>query len=280
MSEDKFDFGAMVSDQMKTFRPGFKFPGSFNDFKSVESDPDKRRAALKAASEQEGGVDVDADATKNPLDSSIRAAFEAGDPIEGKVEKEVKGGYEVTVKGQRAFCPFSQIDRFRKPGAVYVGETLLFQVQEYSADDRGVNLVVSRRAELELEQQALKEELRDSLEEGQTLNGQVTKVLPFGAFVNIGGMEGLVPVREISWDKVMSPENYVKPGDYVTVKVLSVDWERDRISLSIRECQSRPLKPRKGDSAEPDAPSIDLATEMARVNADGAKFSSGAFDAL
>lgn len=280
MSEDKFDFGAMVSDQMKTFRPGFKFPGSFNDFKSVESDPDKRRATLKAASEQEGGVDVDAEATKNPLDSSIRAAFEAGDPIEGKVEKEVKGGYEVTVKGQRAFCPFSQIDRFRKPGAVYVGETLLFQVQEYSADDRGVNLVVSRRAELELEQQALKEELRDSLEEGQTLNGQVTKVLPFGAFVNIGGMEGLVPVREISWDKVMSPENYVKPGDYVTVKVLSVDWERDRISLSIRECQSRPLKPRKGDSAEPDAPSIDLATEMARVNADGAKFSSGAFDAL
>lgn len=280
MSEDKFDFGAMVSDQMKTFRPGFKFPGSFNDFKSVESDPDKRRAALKAASEQEGGVDVGAEATKNPLDSSIRAAFEAGDPIEGKVEKEVKGGYEVTVKGQRAFCPFSQIDRFRKPGAVYVGETLLFQVQEYSADDRGVNLVVSRRAELELEQQALKEELRDSLEEGQTLNGQVTKVLPFGAFVNIGGMEGLVPVREISWDKVMSPENYVKPGDYVTVKVLSVDWERDRISLSIRECQSRPLKPRKGDSAEPDAPSIDLATEMARVNADGAKFSSGAFDAL
>lgn len=280
MSEDKFDFGAMVSDQMKTFRPGFKFPGSFNDFKSVESDPDRRRAALKAASEPEGGEDVDAEATKNPLDSSIRAAFEAGDPIEGKVEKEVKGGYEVTVKGQRAFCPFSQIDRFRKPGAVYVGETLLFQVQEYSADDRGVNLVVSRRAELELEQQALKEELRDSLEEGQTLNGQVTKVLPFGAFVNIGGMEGLVPVREISWDKVMSPENYVKPGDYVTVKVLSVDWERDRISLSIRECQSRPLKPRKGDSAEPDAPSIDLATEMARVNADGAKFSSGAFDAL
>ena len=78
---------------------------------------------------------------------------------------------------------------------MYVGETLLFQVQEYSADDRGVNLVVSRRAELELEQQALKEELRDSLEEGQTLNGQVTKVLPFGAFVNIGGMEGYPSAR-------------------------------------------------------------------------------------
>lgn len=280
MSEEKFDFGAMVSDQMKTFRPGFKFPGSFNDFKSVESDPEKRRAALRTAAGEIEDTTAEDEVKKNPLEASIKAAFEAGDPVEGKVEKEVKGGYEVTVKGLRAFCPFSQIDRYRKPGAVYVGETLLFQVQEYSADDRGVNLVVSRRAELELEQQALKDELRGTLEEGQTLNGLVTKVLPFGAFVNIGGMEGLVPVREISWDKVMSPENYVKPGDYVTVKVLSVDWERDRISLSIRECQAKPLKPRKGADAEPEAPAVDVAAEMAKVNAAGERFTSGAFDAL
>lgn len=279
MSEDKFDFGAMVSDQMKTFRPGFKFPGSFNDLKSVEADPEKRKAAIKAAAgeveEEEEGA-----AKKSPLDETIAAAFEAGDPVEGKVEKEVKGGYEVTVKGQRAFCPFSQIDRYRKPGAVYVGETFLFQVQEYGADDRGVNLIVSRRAELELEQQALRDELRDTLEEGQTVNGHVTKVLDFGAFVDIGGMEGLVPVREISWDKVISPINYVKPGDYVTVKVLSVDWERERISLSIRECQAKPLKPRKNAGEEPEEPAIDLEAEMAKVNAAGEGFTSGAFDAL
>ena len=278
MSEEKFDFGSMVSAQMKTFRPGFKFPKSFNDFKSVESDPEKRKAALKAASgevEEETPVAEE----KNPLNESIRAAFEVGDPVEGKVEKEVKGGYEVTVKGQRAFCPFSQIDRYRRPGAVYVGETFLFQVQEYGADDRGVNLIVSRRAELELEQQALKDDLRNTLEAGQTINGQVTKVLDFGAFVDIGGMEGLVPVREISWDKVMSPANYVKPGDYVTVKVLSVDWERDRVSLSIRECQAKPLKPRK-DEPVSDEPAIDLAAEMAKVNASSASFTSGAFDSL
>ncbi len=279
MSEDKFDFGAMVSDQMKTFRPGFKFPGSFNDLKSVEADPEKRKAAIKAAAgeveEEEEGA-----AKKSPLDETIAAAFEAGDPVEGKVEKEVKGGYEVTVKGQRAFCPFSQIDRYRKPGVVYVGETFLFQVQEYGADDRGVNLIVSRRAELELEQQALRDELRDTLEEGQTVNGHVTKVLDFGAFVDIGGMEGLVPVREISWDKVISPINYVKPGDYVTVKVLSVDWERERISLSIRECQAKPLKPRKNAGEEPEEPAIDLEAEMAKVNAAGEGFTSGAFDAL
>ena len=281
MSEEKFDFGAMVSAQMKTFRPGFKFPKSFNDFKNVESDPEKRRAELKAASGEGLDETAEAEVRKSPLDASIQAAFESGDPVEGKVEKEVKGGYEVTVKGQRAFCPFSQIDRYRRPGAVYVGETFLFQVQEYGADDRGVNLIVSRRAELELEQQALKDDLRATLEEGQTLNGQVTKVLEFGAFVDLGGMEGLVPVREISWDKVTNPANYVKAGDYVTVKVLSVDWERDRISLSIRECQAKPLKPRKDDEAAADGePSIDLAAEMAKVNAAGAGFTAGAFDAL
>ena len=279
MSEEQFDFGAMVSAQMKTFRPGFKFPGSFNDFKNVESDPEKRKAAIKAASGEIADED-DAEVKKSPLDETIQAAFESGDPVEGKVEKEVKGGYEVTVKGQRAFCPFSQIDRYRRPSAVYVGETFLFQVQEYGADDRGVNLIVSRRAELELEQQALKDELRSTLEEGQTLNGQVTKVMEFGAFVDLGGMEGLVPVREISWDKVISPINYVKPGDYVTVKVLSVDWERDRVSLSIRECQAKPLKPRKDAAAVSEEPAIDLDAEMAKVNAAGEGFTSGAFDAL
>ena len=277
MSEEKFDFGAMVSAQMKTFRPGFKFPQSFNDLKSVEADPAKRKAAVKEAMGEAGEEDEAEKAS--PLDATIRQAFDAGDPVEGKVEKEVKGGYEVTVKGQRAFCPFSQIDLYRRPGAVYVGETFLFQVQEYGADDRGVNLIVSRRAELELEQQALRDDLRNTLEEGQTLNGRVTRVLPFGAFVDIGGMEGLVPVREISWDKVFDPANYVKSGDYVTVKVLAVDWDRNRISLSIRECQAKPLKPRKpGEEAE--EPSIDLAAEMARVNAAGASFTSGAFDSL
>lgn len=279
MSEKSFDFGAMVSAQMGAIRPGFKFPGSFNDLKSVEADPQKRKAAEKAAAgaseDEENGEEQ-----KSPLDSSIQAAFDAGEPVEGKVEKEVKGGYEVTVRGQRAFCPFSQIDRYRKPGAVYVGETFLFQVQEYGADDRGVNLIVSRRAELELEQQALKDELRNMLEEGQTLNGQVTKVLDFGAFVDLGGMEGLVPVREISWDKVISPINYVKPGDYVTVKVLSVDWERDRISLSIRECQAKPLKPRKNAADAPEEPPVDLEAEMAKVNAASEGFTAGAFDAL
>ena len=275
MSEEKFDFGAMVNAQMKPFRQGFKFPKSYNDLKNVEPDPKKRQAEVAEAQEEQAE-----EAKKSPLEASILAAFNAGDPISGKVEKEVKGGYEVTVAGQRAFCPFSQIDRFRKPDAVYVGETLLFQVQEYGADDRGVNLIVSRRAELELEQQALKEDLKGTLTEGMTVNGTVVKVLDFGAFVDLGGMEGLVPVREISWDKVVNPRDFVKAGDYVTVKVLSVDWDRDRVSLSIRECQAKPLKPvKKGDEA-PEEPGIDVAAEMAKVNAAGENFTAGAFSGL
>ena len=277
MRGDSFDFGAMVADQMKSFRPGFKFPGSFNDLKSVERDPAKRR---NASPEPDSGEDGGA-GSASPLKESIRAAFEAGDPVEGRVEKEVKGGYEVMVNGERAFCPFSQMDLRRTPGAVYVGETFLFQVQEYGSDERGVNLVVSRRAELELERQALRDDMRDSLEEGQTLNGRVVKVLDFGAFVDIGGVEGLVPAREISWDKVVNPANYLKAGDLVTVKVLSVDWERNRISLSVRECQARPLKPRKGgDAGNEEEPQVDLDAEMAKINAAGEKFTSGAFDVL
>ena len=229
-------------------------------------------------------ADVAVSAAVVSVDQTIQRAFDGGLPLDGTVEKEVKGGYEVTVCGQRAFCPYSQIDRVRKPAAPgaenpYVGKKFPFIVQEYGTDDRGVNLIVSHRAVQERELEVAKDYLRDTLEEGQTLNGTVVKVLKFGAFVDLGGVEGLVPVREISWDKVMSPVNYVKPGDYVTVKVLSVDWDRDRVSLSIRECQAKPLKPRK-DEPVSNEPAIDLAAEMAKVNAASASFTSGAFDSL
>ena len=196
-------------------------------------------------------------------DQTIRHAYDRGLTLDGKVAKEVKGGYEVTVCGQRAFCPYSQIDRSRRQlpqGAEnpYVGQTFQFLVQEYGKDDRGLNLIVSRRAVQERELQAAKDYLRDTLDEGQTLNGTVVKVLDFGAFVDLGGLEGLVPAREISWDKVVNPADFVKEGDLVTVKVLSLDWERERISLSIRQCQAKPLKPRTPEelAAEAEAETV------------------------
>ena len=212
-------------------------------------------------------------------DQTIRHAFDRDLPLDGKVEKEVKGGYEVTICGQRAFCPYSQMERFRKtlaPGAEnpYIGQTFQFLVQEYGTDDRGTNLIVSRRAVQERELQAAKDYLRDTLDEGQTINGTVVKVLDFGAFVDLGGVEGLVPVREISWDKVVNPADFVKAGDLVTVKVLSIDWARERISLSIRQCQAKPLKPRTPEELAAEAEAQDVKDWMDAHKDDNTGFGS------
>ena len=232
-------------------------------------------------------ADVAVSAAIVSLDQTIQHAFDNGLTLEGTVEKEVKGGYEVTVCGQRGFCPYSQIERFRKQlpeGAEnpYVGKKFQFVVQEYGKDDRGANLIVSRRAVQERELQAAKDYLRDSLQEGQTLNGTVVKVLNFGAFVDLGGVEGLVPVREISWDKVDRPGDYVKEGDLVTVKVLSLDWERERISLSIRQCQTKPLKPRTPEELARAAEEQDVADWMSANAGKSDSFSNlgSAFDGL
>ena len=211
-------------------------------------------------------------------DETLRRAFDRGLALDGKVEKEVKGGYEVTVCGQRAF-------RKALPAGAenpYLGQTYSFIVQEYSTDDRGLNLIVSRRAVQEKELQAAKDYLRDTLSEGQTLNGTVVKVLDFGAFVDLGGVEGLVPVREITWDKVVKPSDFVKEGDLVTVKILSLDWDRERISLSIRQCQAKPLKPRTPEEIAAEAEAKDVQDWMDAHKDDNSGFSSlgSAFDGL
>lgn len=232
-------------------------------------------------------ADVAESAAIVSVDQTIQRAFDGGLPLEGTVEKEVKGGYEVTVCGQRGFCPYSQIDRVRKPVAPgaenpYVGKKLQFIVQEYGTDDRGVNLIVSHRVVQERELAVAKDYLRDTLEEGQTLNGTVVKVLNFGAFVDLGGVEGLVPVREISWDKVNDPNDFLKAGELVTVKILSLDWERERITLSIRQCQAKPLKPRTPEEIARDAEAQDVADWMEAHAGETDSFSSlgKAFDGL
>ena len=257
-------FSALLDQQFKGFRKGF----DRNAYLSAKAD-----VAEPAPVVHEG--------------QPIQRAFDEGLPIEGVVEKEVKGGYEVTVCGKRGFCPYSQIDRVRKPVAPeaenpYVGKKLQFVVQEYGTDDRGENLIVSHRAVQERELEVAKDYLRDTLEEGQTLNGTVVKVLNFGAFVDLGGVEGLVPVREISWDKVNDPNDFLKAGDLVTVKILSLDWERDRVSLSIRQCQAKPLKPRTPEEMARDAEAQDVADWMEANAGKTDSFSSlgSAFDGL
>ena len=226
-----FDFGALVDDQFKGIRHGYKFGKAFNDDKLI---------VRPKAPVVEAGVDDNV---------TIKTAWETGDTVSGIVEKETKGGYEVTVAGQRAFCPFSQIDKFKKDGAEYLGRKFDFVVTEYSRDERGLNVVVSRRALIEVQAEAMKEAMLAELSEGETLNGTVTRVMDFGAFVDLGGVEGLIPAREVAWERVEDLNTVLKSGDGVTVKVMHIDREAGKISLSRKECMSRIFKRSPEDEA-------------------------------
>lgn len=221
MSEAKFDFGAMVDSQMKGINRCYKFGKAFNDDKLIVR---PKTHAVQVMSDD---------------NASIKAAWESGEAISGLVEKEIKGGYEVTVAGERAFCPYSQIDRAKKPPEDFIGRKFEFLVTDYSKDERGLNVVVSRRQLQEAQAAAQKEALLERLDEGETLNGTVTRVMDFGVFVDLGGAEGLIPAREVAWERVDDLNTVLKQGDGVTVKVLRVDREAGKITLSRKECVPR-----------------------------------------
>ena len=177
----------------------------------------------------------------------LEEAFEAGLPVEGKVERAVKGGYEVRVARQRAFCPISQIDTSRNTEpAQHEGRVYRFRIIEYK--EGGRNLVVSRRVLLEEEQHASAAELRKSIVEGAVITGRVASVHEFGAFVDLGsGIQGLLHVSEMAWARVSDTSQIVNAGDEITVKVLRVDAGKQKIALGLKQLAADPWS-RVGDT--------------------------------
>jgi len=167
-------------------------------------------------------------------------AYEAGLPVEGKVEKAIKGGYEVRVGGQRAFCPISQIDSsFTEDPSVHEGQVYTFRIIELKNDGR--DLVVSRRALIEEEEREREAEVRQTLVPGADVPGRVVSVRSYGAFVDLGGgIQGLLHVSEMGWSRVSDPATIVQPGDEVTVQILSVDEAKGKISLGLKQLQADP----------------------------------------
>ncbi|HKB15355.1 MAG TPA: S1 RNA-binding domain-containing protein, partial [Planctomycetota bacterium] len=166
-------------------------------------------------------------------------AFRAGLPVEGKVEKVIKGGYEVRIAGQRAFCPFSQMDLQKTADPnVHVGKVLTFRIIEFK--EGGKNLILSRRALLQEEEKARAEETRKAIVPDAVLKGKVVSVRDYGAFVDLGGIQGLLHVSEMGWARVTNPSEVVKPGDEITVKVLKLDPDKGRISLGLKQLQPDP----------------------------------------
>lgn len=172
--------------------------------------------------------------------AQLEDAWRSGVPIEGLVEKEIKGGFEIKLGGSaRAFCPFSQIALRRVDNAEsLIGTRLAFRITDYA--ENGRNIVVSRRSLLEEEQRRLKDEAQTGLEEGVTVNGTVTSLQDFGAFVDIGGLEGLIPISEIGWSRVKDVRDVLSIGQQVQVVVKSIDREKDRISLSLKDTLTDP----------------------------------------
>jgi small subunit ribosomal protein S1 len=169
----------------------------------------------------------------------LNDAFRAGLPVEGRVEKTIKGGYEVRVGGQRAFCPISQIDsRFTADPSVHVGQAYTFRIIECKED--GKELVASRRAFLQEEEAEKAEAVRRAVVPGAVLPGRVASVMAYGAFVELGGgVQGLLHVSEMGWSRVGNPTDVVRPGDAITVKVLRVD-DGGKIALGLKQLQADP----------------------------------------
>ena len=188
-----------------------------------------------------GGVTLSRKGVRNAATQrELENAFEARLAVEGKVESVNKGGYEVRIARERAFCPLSQIDIARTTDpAVHVGKTYAFRILEYK--DGGKSIVVSRRKLLEEEQQANAETVRQSIVPGAVLPGRVVSVRDFGAFVDLGGgIQGLLHVSEMSWSRVTTPGEMVASGDQIRVKVLRVDESTGKISLGLKQLLDDP----------------------------------------
>ena len=173
------------------------------------------------------------------LKEKLNEAVASGEPLEGKVMGRRKGGFDVTVSGVRGFCPMSHISDIRVEDLdSHLGQTYTFKVLEYEPD--GQRLVVSRAVLLREEKAKLREQAWSTLEVGSEVEGRVRSITDFGAFVDLGGVDGLVHVTEIAHHRIGHPRDVLKEDQQVRVKILELDQEKNRISLSIKALEDDP----------------------------------------
>jgi small subunit ribosomal protein S1 len=178
--------------------------------------------------------------------NELTQAHAHGIPVEGLVTGVIKGGVEVQVAGMRAFCPISQLDdKFVQDATLYVGQRLTFRITRYESDRKNPNIVLSRRALLDEENKVRAAETRASLREGAVVTGKVTSIKPYGAFVDIGGLEGMIHVSELGFARVENPADVLQEGQQVEVQVVRMEKTGDakrpeRIALSLKALAKDP----------------------------------------
>lgn len=190
--------------------------------------------------------------------------LEPGQVVEARVTGHNKGGLELEIANHRAFMPAGQVGGPIGPGgqvmgdrapdlSVFVGEKLKCVVVRVDRSGKG-NIVLSRREILEQDRKAQAEKLKSTLVEGQTVEGTVRKIMPFGAFVDIGGIDGLVHIGDLTYDRVgfgeKAVQKFVSEGQRVNVRILKLDWENKRISLGLKQTQGDPFAAASGSITE------------------------------
>lgn len=248
----EFKKGDVVEAPILTINEHFivvNLGGKFDAYAEVSDFADEKGVLKYAVGDTLKGYIVDSNdqgfvigksLTRQHVDKqSLLDAFERKIPVSGKVYAVTKGGYNVDVLGARAFCPVSQISlRSSDNNEAFIGKTMDFLVIECSESCRRV--VVSHRQLQEAEDQEKRAAALDKLVPGSTVTGKVMRMTSFGAFVDIGDIEGLMHVSEIAWQHVIRPQDMLKTGQEVEVKIL--DIKGDKISLSLKALQENPFQ--------------------------------------
>ena len=171
---------------------------------------------------------------------TLQEKYENGEVIEAKVVSDVKGGVIVDI-GARGFVPASHLDtKYVDDIKSFVGNTYRFKIIEFDSNPENRKIILSRRALLEAEEKEAREQLWDKIAEGQILKGRVQRIANFGAFVDLGGVDGLLHISEMGWGRVKQPTDVVNVGDEIEVYVLSADREKGKISLSLKKLIDNP----------------------------------------
>jgi len=177
--------------------------------------------------------------SENADSSMIENAYKSEIPIEGHVEKEIKGGFEVKVGATRAFCPYSQMGgREKEEPSAYIGKVLPFIVTEFK--EGGKNILVSNRKVIEAEREQKIVTLSKKISQGAIVEGTVKSLQSFGAFVDVDGFQALLPISEVSFERVNNLADVLSAGQKITAKVINADWKNRKVSISLKALEKNP----------------------------------------
>ena len=212
---------------------------------------DEVQVALEAIEDGYGETKLSREkARRSETWKSLEGSFENGEVVRGAINGKVKGGFTVDIQGIRAFLPGSLVDvRPVRDTGHLEGQALDFKV--IKLDQKRNNIVVSRRAVLEQANSAEREALLANLQEGSQLKGIVKNLTDYGAFVDLGGVDGLLHITDMAWRRIKHPSEVVKVGDEIDVKVLKFDRETNRVSLGLKQLGSDPWVSIKERCLEP-----------------------------